>query len=66
MRCRKTIYQDLIRIEINLLEKEIREVLPNTAIGDEIMFIIRFLQPRIARRLIAAQNHVKKEICSDP
>lgn len=65
MKSRKSIYHDLIRIERNLIEKEIRETINDQSKEDRVMFLIGCLSTRIVDRLIIAQNHIPKESCSD-
>jgi hypothetical protein len=57
---RQSIYHDLIRIELNLLEPELREIVNNEILLQKIMFRVRMLQPRITLRLMRAQNHISK------
>lgn len=58
---RKSVYQDLIRIEINLLKPHIRELVKDEDAYYKVMFQISTLQPKIVDRLLLAQNHLSKD-----
>jgi hypothetical protein len=58
---RKSVYQDLIRIEINLLKPRIRDLVKDDETYYKIMFQISTLQPKIVDRLLLAQNHLSKD-----
>ncbi len=62
MRSRKSIYQELIRIELNILEPDIRKLINDPVLFSKVMFEVRRLQPRIARRLVTAQSHLPSDI----
>lgn len=62
---RKSVYQDLIRIEINLLKPYIRELIKDDDTYYKIMFQIGTLQPQIVDRLLRAQNHLLKDKHTD-
>jgi hypothetical protein len=49
-----------IMIEINLLEDELKEIIPDDKQRSKVMFTVRMLQPRITHRLIAAENHLSE------
>ncbi len=64
-RTRKSVYQDLIRIEINLLKPLIKDLIQDETLYYKVMLQISTLQPKVVSRLLLAQNHLLKDKHTD-